>query len=196
MSSSIDYTSPLTQFTFDVNKSPFFKKDNENYINILGVQQLNTLQNISLLDIYLSTNNVIEPHYHPNAAELVYCISGALTVYILNPFTKEYQTYSLTSGQVANIPQSWWHFEFATEDQTHILAIFDDSTPQIILYSDILSLTPSSVMAHTYNIDKNQWKKAVAPVVPSTYIGPRHNYNPTGESNPHHYPYNMPPNYQ
>ena len=83
-----DYTSPSTQFSFDVNKSTLFRKDNENFINVLGIKQLNTLDNVSLLDIFLSANNVIEPHYHQNAAELVYCISGEAIVSILNPFTK------------------------------------------------------------------------------------------------------------
>ena len=68
MVSDLDYTSPSTQYAFDVNNSPFFKKDNENYINILGIKQLNTLQNVSLLDIFLSTSNIVEPHYHQNAA--------------------------------------------------------------------------------------------------------------------------------
>ena len=54
MSSNIDYTSPTTQFTFDVNDSTLFKKDNQNFINILGINQLNTLENVSLLDIFLS----------------------------------------------------------------------------------------------------------------------------------------------
>jgi hypothetical protein len=53
------------------------------------LKQLNTLENVSLLDIFLSANNVVEPHYHQNAAELVYCISGAATVSMLNPFTKQ-----------------------------------------------------------------------------------------------------------
>ena len=64
MSSSIDYTSPSTQFTFDLNTSPLFQKDSQNLINVLGVAQLNTLENTSLLDIFLSANNVVEPHYH------------------------------------------------------------------------------------------------------------------------------------
>ena len=56
MSSNIDYTSPTTQFTFDVNDSTFIKKDNQNFINVLGINQLNTLENVSLLDIFLSTD--------------------------------------------------------------------------------------------------------------------------------------------
>ena len=42
MSSNVNYTSPTTQFTSDVNESTFFKKDDRNYINILSINQLNT----------------------------------------------------------------------------------------------------------------------------------------------------------
>ncbi|MFJ7756406.1 cupin domain-containing protein [Peribacillus muralis] len=172
MVSYMDYTSPSTQFFFDANNSNLFKKDDQNYINVVGIKQLNTLENVSLLDIYLSRNNVVEPHYHQNAAELVYCISGAATVSLLNPFTKQIQNYPLKQGQVANIPQGWWHYEVANSDNTHLLAIFDAPTPEVVLGSDILKLTPANIMAHTYCMDENQWKKAVAPVQPATFIGP------------------------
>lgn len=181
--SIMDYTSPATQFTFDVNKSTLVKKDNLNYINVLGISQLNTLENTSLLDIFLSANNIIEPHYHQNAAELVYCISGAATVSLLNPFTKLIQNYPITPGQVANVPQGWWHYEVATEDNTHLLAIFNASTPEVILGSDILKLTPADIMAHTYSIDEDQWKATTAPVMPSTFIGPPTTYNNRNEKN-------------
>ena len=168
----MDYTSPSTQFTFDLNTSPLFKKDKQNYINVLGIKQLNTLENVSLLDIFLSTNNVVEPHYHQNAAELVYCISGSATVSMLNPFTKELLNYTITPGQVANVPQGWWHYEQALVENTHLLAIFNAPTPEVILGSDILKFTPANIMSHTYCLDENQWKQAIAPVKPSTYIGP------------------------
>nr|WP_095742899.1 cupin domain-containing protein [Sediminibacillus massiliensis] len=172
MSGQLDYTSPSTEFTFDVNKSNLFKKDNHNLINVLGIKQLNTLENVSLLDIFLSKSNVVEPHYHQNAAELVYCISGAATVSIFNPYTKQILHFPITPGQVANVPQGWWHYEIATMDQTHLLAIFDAPTPEVILGSDILKFTPAPIMAHTYCMDETEWKKVTAPVQPSTYIGP------------------------
>lgn len=167
-----DYTSPDTQYQFDINNSPLFVKDQQNYINILGVKQLNTLDNVSLLDIFLSKNNVVEPHYHQNAAELVYCISGSATVSMLNPYTKQILEYTITPGQVANVPQGWWHYEVALMDQTHLLAIFNAPTPDVILGSDILKFTPSNIMAHTYCLDEDQWKQAISPVQPTTYIGP------------------------
>ncbi|KKI93183.1 cupin [Bacillus sp. SA1-12] len=177
MVSYMDYTSPSTQYTFDINKSPLFRKDPRNYINVLGVKQLNTLENVSLLDIFLSTSNIVEPHYHQNAAELVYCISGAATVSMLNPFTKQILNFNITPGQVANIPQGWWHYEIATVDNTHLLAIFNAPTPEVILGSDILKFTPAAIMSHTYSMDEDQWKETAAPVTPSTYIGPAKDYH-------------------
>lgn len=174
MTAYLDYTSPSLAYAFDVNKSPLMKKDKHNFINILGIAQLNTLENVSLLDIYLSTGNAVEPHYHQNAAELVYCISGTATVSLLNPFTKNIQTCTIGPGQVANVPQGWWHYEVALQDNTHLLAIFNAPAPEVILGSDILKFTPANIMANTYCIDENQWKETVAQVQPTAYIGPAH----------------------
>lgn len=197
MASNIDYTSPTTEYTFDVNNSPLFKKDDKNYINVLGVKQLNTLENVSLLDIFLSTGNVVEPHYHQNAAELVYCISGAATVSLLNPFTKQILNFPITPGQVANVPQGWWHYEVATVDHTHLLAIFDAPTPEVILGSDILKFTPPNIMSHTYCMDENVWKKAVEPVKPTTYIGPYADcHSGSGNHPQHQYNQQYHPQYQ
>lgn len=189
MSIDMDYTSPSTQYMFDINKSPLFVKDNKNLINVVGKKQLNTLKNTSLLDIFLSMNNVVEPHYHQNAAELVYCISGATTISILNPFTQQLLNFHITPGQVVNIPQGWWHYEVATDDNTHLLAIFDAENPEVILGSDLLKFTPPNIMAHTYCLDEEQWKNVTEPIQPSTYIGPYKSCDKVANSNQQfHYP--------
>ena len=180
----MDYTSPTTQFYFDINNSPLFIKDQQNYINVLGLKQLNTLKNVSLLDIFLSKDNIVEPHYHQNAAELVYCISGSATVSMLNPYIKQILNYTITPGQVANVPQGWWHYEVALMDDTHLLAIFDAPTPEVILGSDILKFTPSNIMSHTYSLNENQWNQAISPVQPTTYIGPYKDSNKVNQTIP------------
>ncbi len=159
-------------FAADVNNSPFFQKDPLNFINIMGQDQLSTLENTSLLDIFLSSGHIVEPHYHQNAAELVYCIAGAAAISILNPNTKRMMNYNVTPGQVVNIPRGWWHYEIATANHTHLLAIFDAPKPEVILGSDILAITPADAMAYTYGVSEHQWKQATTNVKPSTYIGP------------------------
>ncbi|MFD0771653.1 cupin domain-containing protein [Bacillus sp. CGMCC 1.60114] len=140
---------------------------------MLGIKQLNT----SLLDIFLSADNIVEPHVHQNAAELVYCISGAAVVSLLNPFTNQILNFPIKPGQVTNAPQGWWHYEIATVDNTHLLAIFNAPTSEVIFGSDILKLTPSNVMAHTYCLNEQQWKQAVSPIQSTTVIGPPKNCN-------------------
>ncbi|KMK78147.1 cupin domain-containing protein [Alkalihalobacillus pseudalcaliphilus] len=172
MTTYMDYTNPSAQFFYDMKQSRLVSKDSNNFINVMGVQQLNTLDNTSLLDIYLSKSNIIEPHYHQNAAELVYCISGSAVVSILNPFTKALMNIPVNPGQVANVPQGWWHYEFATSDQTHLLAIFNAPQPEVILGSDILHFTPDKIMATTYCMDEEKWKAATHAVQPNLFIGP------------------------
>lgn len=156
---------------------------------MLGIKQLNTLDNTSLLDIFLSADNVVEPHVHQNAAELVYCISGAAIVSLLNPFTNQILNFPIKPGQVTNVTQGWWHYEIATVDNTHLLAIFNAPTPEVIFGSDILRLTPSNVMAHTYCLDEQQWKQSVSPIQSTTVIGPPKDCNQSQHRNTiHHIP--------
>ncbi|WP_083681688.1 cupin domain-containing protein [Paenibacillus sp. FSL A5-0031] len=180
MTSYMDYTSPQTEFAYDLNNSTFFKKDPYNYINLLSVKQLNTLGNSSLLDIYLSKSNVVEPHYHQNASELVYCISGSAEIALMNPFTNEFLHYLVQPAQVVNIPQGWWHYEMATVDNTHLLAIFDAPIPEVIFGSDILRLTPTNILAYTYCLDQEKLENALAPLKDTVILGPPSNcsYNP------------------
>ncbi|TVY07383.1 cupin domain-containing protein [Paenibacillus cremeus] len=167
-----NYASPSALFTFDVNTSPFFKKDANNYINVLGIQQLNTIGNASLLDIYLSAGNVVEPHIHQNSNELVYCVSGSAVVSVINPYTNTLNNYPIQAGQVAMAPQGWLHYEVAQADHTHLIAIFDAPQPDVIFGSDMLRLTPPNVIAYTYCLDTAKLKEVLAPLTSTVIIGP------------------------
>ncbi|GGJ72405.1 cupin domain-containing protein [Virgibacillus salexigens] len=201
--SYMDYTKPGVAFFSDVNKNRLFTRNDENYINQLGRNELNTLGNVSMLDIYLSNGRVVEPHYHQNASELVYCISGSAVVSLINPFNNEVSNIPITPGQVANIPQGWWHWEEAINNNTHLFAIFDAPYPEYILGSDILTKTPVEIMAHTYCLDPETWKEAIAPINESVIIGPtdectREREDHQGYSQPYYpetntnYPYTVP----
>lgn len=170
--SYMDYASPSVQFWYDLSNNLSFKKDDHNFINELSIHQLNTLGDVSLLDIYLSTGNTVEPHIHQNSSELVYCISGAAVVSLINPFKKELRNFRIQPGQVANVPQGWWHYEIALVDNTHLLAVFDAPIPEIIYGSDLLRLTPASVFAHTYCLSEEEVKRTFAPITTTVTIGP------------------------
>ncbi|SDS62963.1 Cupin [Paenibacillaceae bacterium GAS479] len=173
--SYMDYTNPNLTFTYDMRNNTVSKTNDQNYFNLLGYKQLPTLGSASLLDIFMSKGHFVEPHYHQNASELVYLVSGTVTVSMINPFTGKLISIPITPQQVVVVPQGWWHFEEATSDNTHILAVFDAPTPQVILGSDILRLTPTNVMAETYCLDEAQYKAAISPITQTVGIGPLDN---------------------
>lgn len=170
--SYLDFKDPDLKFTYDLRKNPMFKKNNRNYIDSLGIDQLNTIGNVFLLDVFMSKGNIVEPHYHQNATELIYCITGAATASFINPFTSELKDFPIKPGQVANIPQGWWHYVEATADDTHLLAIHDTPSLQTVFGSDIFRLTPDQVLAHTYCLNESKVKDAFKPIHDTIIIGP------------------------
>ncbi|MFM9277178.1 cupin domain-containing protein [Paenibacillus jiagnxiensis] len=108
--------SPSLNLSFDLRAKPFFVQNPQNFILQQFAEQLPVMQNLSLLDIYLSKGHSVEAHWHPNAAELVYVIQGEADISVLNPFTLQILSYRVKPPQTVYIPMGWWHWEIATRD--------------------------------------------------------------------------------
>lgn len=161
------------------NKKPFtskletvFQKNAMNYFSELGSKQLPKIGNVYMLDVFLSADNCIELHYHYNASELVYVISGEVEVGLLNKETNEWETYRLERGEAISIPQGWWHYVCALKNHTHFLAIFDTRQLETVFGSDILWKTPDRMLARIYCLDEKKVKEALEPIHETVVIGP------------------------
>ena len=182
--SNAAYSDPHSLYFADLNQNRLMTRNPQNFINRLGRDVLPTLGNVSLLDIYLTRDRTVEPHYHQNASELVYCISGSASVSLINPFTNEVIHIFITPGQTANIPQGWWHWETAASRETHLLAIFDAPYPEYIFGSDILTKTPVEVLARTYCLEPELLRKALEPLKETIVIGPPDECGRTARNDP------------
>ncbi|TVX92413.1 cupin domain-containing protein [Paenibacillus agilis] len=165
-------SSPSLNLAFDLRTAPFYQKNAQNFILQQFAKQLPVMQNLGLLDIYLSKGNSVEAHWHPNAAELVYVIQGEAVVSVLNPFTLQVLTYRVKSPQTVYIPMGWWHWEIALTDQTHLLAIFDNSAAQTVFGSDVLRKTPPEVFQIIYGVNAAQLAEVLKPINQTVIIGP------------------------
>ncbi|RKD24538.1 glucose-6-phosphate isomerase [Ammoniphilus oxalaticus] len=184
--SYMDFASPNARYTYDLRNNPIYQKDPRNFVNGVGIQQLNTIGNIFLLDVFLDAGNVVEPHSHPNASELLYCVSGAAVASFINPFTNELRNFPLKPGQVASFPQGWLHYATATEDRTHLLATHDTPLLQTVWFSDLLRLLPPQVFAHTYCLNEQQVKETLSPIKERVVIGPPKNCHQQPQAYLHH----------
>jgi quercetin dioxygenase-like cupin family protein len=165
-------SSPSLNLSFDLSAAPFFQQNTQNFILQQFDKQLPVMQNLGLLDIYLSRGHSIEAHWHPNAAELVYVVQGEAVISILNPLTLQILSYRVKRPQTVYVPKGWWHWQIAAQDHTHLLAIFDNSSVQTVYGSDILRKTPPEVFQLIYNVNAAQLAQVLKPIDQTVVIGP------------------------
>lgn len=170
--SYMDFTADDLQFKGNMKDHVLFKKNDANYVYELGIEQLNTIGNMTLLDIYLSNGNVFEAHYHQNASELIYCVTGSAIVSMINPDTDELIQVDITPQEVASIPQGWWHYISATANDTHLLSTFDTPMLQTTFGSQILRIMPKDALAHMYCLNEETVEAALDPIDETVTIGP------------------------
>lgn len=168
----MDYCSPSLNLFFDLRDSPYFVKDHRNFIQYQSAKQLPVMQGLSLVDVSLSKGHSIEPHWHPNANELLYVIQGEIIESVLNPFTLQLLRYRVGPQQSVYIPMGWWHWTTAIMDHCRLLATFDHNNFEVVYGSDILRKTPPEVFRIVYGLNADQWAEVIQPIDQTVIIGP------------------------
>lgn len=93
------------------------------------------------------------PHWHPNAAEVDYCLAGKASVTIISP-SDEYVTVDLEPGKITVIPQGWFHYISNSGDvPVRLLVIFSNEQPTDIGLSRGCAGIPASVLGLTFAAD-------------------------------------------
>lgn len=188
----VDYKDPNLPVAADLRKNRFFTKNQSNYINILSQEQLPTMGKVFLLDVFLSAGNIVEPHYHSNASEVIYCITGETVVSMINPKTNELKNVRITPQEAATIPQGWWHYFQASKDNTHVLTIYDTTKLDTVWGSDVLRLTPPQIFAHAYCLNANEVQQTLGSIKDRVIIGPPAGCKQSREDDNHQSAYYQP----
>ncbi|HVS50629.1 MAG TPA: cupin domain-containing protein, partial [Candidatus Dormibacteraeota bacterium] len=92
------------------------------------------------------------PHWHPDAAELDYCLAGKARIGLGFP-DGEWQRFDLAAGQIAILPQGWFHYiQNIGDDPLRMLVIFNNSVPNDIGVSVGFQAVPKEVLATTFGV--------------------------------------------
>ncbi len=124
--------------------------------------------------ITIPPGNLLTPHWHPNANETTYCVSGQGTVALVipdptsaEPIGATYQPYPFSQGDVVFLPQGYAHY-FANTGSTEdlvLLLTFDNPNFDILTLADTLQqLPPNIVAAATASVPN----AGSSPVIPYT----------------------------
>ncbi|MCJ8012913.1 cupin domain-containing protein [Paenibacillus sp. KQZ6P-2] len=168
---NVDLTSPSLNLSADSNEVVNYRRDPKNYITQLFAAQLPAV-GTGFFNVYMSQGIMINPHWHTNVDELIVVITGEVMTSVFNPFTQQLMTYRLKPGQVSKFPKGWFHWLVSLTDNTFIMAIFDQPTPDIVYASDFLRFTPKEIMNRAYCVNPEEYAKTVAPITQSVILGP------------------------
>lgn len=163
--------SPSLQLAADSNQVLNYRRDPHNFVTQLFGEQLPAIET-GFFNIHMSKGIIVQPHWHTNASEMLYVINGEVITSIFNIYQRRIMTYHLKSGQVSLFPKGWFHWFIALTDQVHVLAIFDQPTPDIVYGSDFLRFTPEEVIQRSYGVSGEDYAKAIAPLQQSVILGP------------------------
>ena len=92
---------------------------------IMNADNFPVLKGMGAVLLRLEKGGVREPHWHPNAAELNYCISGnaRMTIYSNNV---QKDTFMINPGQLTFIPTGCWHDIENIGEELKIVIVYDN----------------------------------------------------------------------
>lgn len=80
--------------------------------------------------LLLKKGGVREPHWHPNASELGYCITGnaRMTIFMTNA---RHATFAINPGQLIFIPRGYWHdIENIGKEEAKFVIVYNNERPE------------------------------------------------------------------
>jgi oxalate decarboxylase/phosphoglucose isomerase-like protein (cupin superfamily) len=105
------------------------------------------LKGLAVQQLKLKPGAVREPHSHPNAEQLDYCVSGHARVGIVGPEGQK-QLLDLHDGDISFVPRGYVHWiENVGSGQLHFLVILSHEMPETIELSETLVGVPGKTLS-------------------------------------------------
>jgi oxalate decarboxylase len=126
--------------------------------------ELPILSGMALATLSLAPSAAREPHWHPNAAELSYCVEGSARVTIVEPGGKPV-VFTAKKGDLFFVPTGFLHaIENTGDGDTRFLICFSHERPEDLDLSTSLTNMPGSVLDASFKVASGSfdWVEAVA----------------------------------
>ncbi len=113
------------------------------------------LKDMAIYSLQLEKGGVREPHWHPNAAELSYCLAGRALMTIFSPGAG-HDTFTVDPGEIVFVPKGYiHHIENIHEGDTKFAIVFNHELPEDIGISGSTGAMTDSVLAATLDFHPN-----------------------------------------
>lgn len=122
-------------------------------------RELQTLEGMSLSLLTLYSLGVREPHWHPNANELSYCLEGKGLMTVFSP-GNIHDTFTVEKGEIVFIPKNYLHhIENIGDSPLSFLVCFNHESPEDVGLSALTSVMPDSILGATFGVNPQFFEK-------------------------------------
>jgi oxalate decarboxylase len=117
------------------------------------------LKNLSIKRVLLNPGAMRTPHWHANADELTYCVSGTALVSILDTGSK-FSSFVVTAGQMFHAESgSLHHIENIGDDVAEFVIAFRNERPEDFGFGATLGAFSDAVLGNTYDLPSADFAK-------------------------------------
>ena len=117
-------------------------------------KQFPALRGLAVQQLKLKSGAVREPHSHPNAEQLDYCVSGHAQVGIVGPEGQR-QLLDLHEGDISFVPRGYVHWiRNVGNAPLHFLVILSHEMPETIELSETLAGVPGDTLTASLGVSE------------------------------------------
>lgn len=126
---------------------------------MVSANELPLLNKIALSVLKLAPRCAREPHWHPNADEMSYCVKGKALVTIFSP-KNEHNTFTVDEGEVFYVPKGYIHsITNLSAEEAEFIIVFSHHLPNEINLSDAVNSMPIHALSATFGVSDSVFEK-------------------------------------
>lgn len=164
--------------------------DQNGSITRLTVDEFPILKRLSIKRLVLEPHAVREPHWHANANELAYCLSGTVLVSVLDDGSS-FSSFVVAAGQMFHIDSgSLHHLENIGDDVAEFIIAFSHERPEDFALSSAFGAMTDAVLGNAYGVPAESFVPFPHSVSPRPIVRRESRENPPVtalQNNPHRF---------
>ena len=130
---------------------PRFKSESGS-LQQVSASELGLLSRISIKRLLLAPGSIREPHWHANADELTYCLSGELLVSVLGD-GDDFSSFRITAGQMFHVTSgAIHHIENIGQAEAELILAFSHESPEDFSMHAAYGAMSDAVLGNTYDL--------------------------------------------
>lgn len=158
------------QYKFNIGSSDKPILTNGGYLQLGTKKNLPMLDGLAILGFGLNPKGAVEPHWHTNAGELVYIISGKTRITVLAP-DGNVETVEVNGGEGIFAPASHFHnIENIGDANVEVIAFFSHAEPDYMGIGEVVGAYSNEMLAAIFNVDPKYFDAFKKPEVPLVIV--------------------------